>query len=264
MLVFGAGTPRSGTRTISRYLNDAGIPVGYEATGKHCLKYGHDSEFIKQVYRDLGTGDISYVTTLALHEILEVYPDAFFIHYMRHPYDSTASILERTSDGPQVSRTLVVWTPLTGVFRGTSEADVPLRTLMSGPGTGTARWSEIFRQKRLGFSGTTGTGVHASMAAQLASYWVMTHETVAEFALTLPVKQTFRLRIEDIHEDGPKLLAALGVDARPELVRMNKAKAKRAELSQAEKDIVYGIAGECMARYGYEKDHSHTQELQPA
>jgi hypothetical protein len=280
MMIFGAGIPRSGTKTISAYLNAAGFDVGYEATGKHCLKYGKDPEFVKRVYRDLGKGDISYLTTMALDEIHEVYPDAKFIHYLRHPYDSASSLIARRSpifdprgESEATTGSLMIWTPKTGIWRGVGKGGVDLIDFLSGQGARAVNQSvELvaaagvmemmsarqeaetfggFGRVKLGFAGSVGDGMHSSFAGQIAAYWRMAHERIEAFCAQLPDDQWFQLKIEDAESKLPEMLDWLGSDARPEIPHMNRRPYEKAELTESEKAITYRICGDVMERYGY-------------
>jgi hypothetical protein len=227
----------------------------------YCRKYNNDSEFVKQLYRDLkhADGDVSYVHTLGLNEIMEVYPDAKIIHYCRHPYDQATSIVssidstyvpdESDKEGEMVHSLL--WTPQTGWWRGRGGSSFPvlsgicahLRDLYNGQGK---------HGYTVGFSGGAGDGIHSNPVAQLASYWNVTHTILDTFCETLPADRTFFIRVEDYDQRLPELLDWLGYDGPlPDIANLNKRPYKKTPLTDSEKALVRSIAGELMKAYGY-------------
>jgi hypothetical protein len=253
MKIFGASTPRSGARTLSAYLNDAGFNVGYEDTGRHCRKYNNDNEAVRKVYEELKLdGDIGYLTTMALDIILDVYPDAKFIQYIRHPYDVITSLTSPSESymehGKVVVRTMM-WSPKTGIWRGQGGGSLGIVNRLSMIGRQMLEDPQWW--VKLGYVGSTGEGIHVSLPAQMAAYWRMAHEMIAAFIAKLPDDQWFLIRCEDYHERLPALLDWLGCDERPEIQHLNKRPYTKQPLKEGERALAYSICGDVMERYGY-------------
>ena len=244
-MIYGAGTSRSGAMTLATYLNDAGLDVGYEATSRQGRYYGVDSDAVKQAYRNLGKGDISYLTAMAFDEIMEVDSDARFIHYVRHPYDVVTSLIahgtepvEQAPDSSEPTVKVTAWTPQTGLWHGYGGSSVGVVSMLLR--LRNRCWPDVVFNK------------DDSLIQQVAWYWRMVHERILEFTEQLDADRHIRVYIEECETDYPMLLDWLGSNARPKIQHLNKRPYSKFPLSGQGKSQIVGIAGKLMLTFGYD------------
>ena len=240
-MIYGLGTTRGGTRTLATYLSDAGFPVTYEDTCPSCRLYSHDNprEPIKDLYRGRTAGDVAYVHALAMQEIVEVDPDVKFVHYTRNPVDYIASLIalkmthKTQRGGATPINQNMTWTPRTGIRYGTRFG------------------SDEVLSANFGYHGPTDQGWSSNIVVQLTFYWQKVHRMILEFLGDFPRERWFRVKMENLEEDGPKMLKHFGSDVRPKIVWGNRARYIKTPLTPKELQIVADGAGPVMRTLGY-------------